>query len=137
MVEPIKVEGLADVNRALRKLDKDAPKGLRTANNEAADLLVSRTIPKIPRVTGRAAKSVRAQSTRTSARVSIGGPRAPHMPWLDFGGEGRRPGRPAARPFIKQGRYIFPTLAENEDEIGRTLVRALDQVVTDAGLDLD
>jgi hypothetical protein len=133
--EPIKVEGLAEVNRALRKLDKDAPKGLRLANNEAADLLVSKTIPKIPRKSGAAAKSVRAQSTRTSARVSIGGPRAPYLPWLDFGGQGRIAGRPAPRQFIKEGRYVFPTLEENQSQIGKALQDALGKVVADAGLE--
>lgn len=131
----IAVEGLAEVNRALRKLDKEAPKGLRLAGNEAASLLIDRTRPLIPRVSGRAAKSLAARSTRTSSRVAMGGPRAPYTPWLDFGGEGRRRGRPPARPFLKEGRYLYPTLRRVRPEIERTLDAALSQVIRDAGLD--
>lgn len=133
--EPIKVEGLAEVNRALRKVSADAPKGLRVANNSAADLLVSKTIPKIPRRSGRAAKSLKAQSTRTSARVAMGGSRAPYVPWLDFGGSTGIRGS-VHRDFLTDGRYLFPTLGENRTEIGSKLQRALVEVVVGAGLDV-
>ena len=37
MIEKVGVQGLKEFNRALKKLDADAPKGLRLAMNEAAD----------------------------------------------------------------------------------------------------
>jgi hypothetical protein len=98
MAEPIKIEGLAEFQRNLRKLDSDLPKMLRIAFNDATGLVIDYARPRVARRSGRAAGTVKAKSTRTAARVSAGGRRAPYYPWLDFGGKG--PGnRPAARPF--------------------------------------
>lgn len=137
MAEQIRIEGLAQISRALRKIDAEAPKQLRIAFNEAANLLVARARPKIPSRTGRARASLKARSTRTSARVVIGGNKAPHTPWLDFGGEGKRPGRPAHRQFIPEGRYVYPTLADIRPEIAELLEAGLSAVISGVGLDED
>lgn len=131
----IAVRGLREYQRALKKLDADLPKGLRLALNQAAELLVSKTVPKIPRRTGRAAASLKARSTRTAARVAVGGRRAAYYPWLDFGGRVGR-GRSVARQFIPEGRYIYPTLAENRDEITTVLERALVGIAQGAGVEV-
>lgn len=133
----IQVEGLTLVNRALRSVDKDAPKGLRLAFNEAADILVAEVRPKIPSVTGAARRSLVARSTRTSARVGVGGKKASYYPWLDFGGQGRRSGRPAARPFIREGRYVYPTLREIRPLIEAQLQESISAVIRGAGLQED
>lgn len=132
----IKVEGLAALNRSLRKLDTDAPKQLRLALNEPAEMLADATRPKIPVVSGAARRSLVARSTRTSARVGLGGKNARYTPWLDFGGQGRIKGRPAPRPFIKEGRYLFPTLAQIRPQIEKSLNDSLVAVVRDAGLEV-
>lgn len=133
----VQVEGLAAINRALRAVDKDAPKQLRLTLNEAADLLIAQARPKIPTVTGAARRSLVAQSTRTSARIAVGGKKAAYFPWLDFGGEGRRPGRPSKRAFIREGRYIYPTLREVRPRIEAALQAGLRTVISSAGLDAD
>lgn len=132
----IGVEGLAEFNRGLRKLDADAPKQLRIALNGAADLLVNKTVPQIPRRTGAAAKSLKAKSTRTSARVSVGGRRAPWYPWLDFGGR-TGPKKSVERPFYSEGRYLYPTLRRVRPDIERALENGLVAVARGAGLDVD
>jgi hypothetical protein len=134
IVAPIRIEGLAQFSRALRKLDADAPKGLRLAFNEAADVVIARVRPKVPTLSGRARRSVKAKSTRTQARVAVGGPSAPYFPWLDFGGRvGRR--KRTVRPFIKEGRYLFPGLSESHREVQAVLERALSGVVRSSGLE--
>lgn len=131
----IGVEGLADFNRALRKLDADAPKGLRVALNGVADQLVQRAQTKIPKRTGAAARSLKARSTRTSARVAVGGRQAPYYPWLDFGGStGRK--KSVQRRFLKEGRYLYPALAEIRPQIAAALDDALTDVARGAGLDV-
>lgn len=136
MEAKIRVEGLAAFNRGLRKLDTEAPKGLRIALNEAAELLIDHTRPLIPRRTGAAAASLKAQSTRTSARVAVGGRKAPYYPWLDFGGKTGR-NRSVDRKFFTDGRYLYPTLRRVRPQIEEALGQALIAVARDAGLDVD
>lgn len=130
----IEVTGLAQLSRALKAVDKEAPKQLRIGLNEAAQLLVDKTGPKIPTLSGAARRSLVARSTRTSARVAVGGKRAPYFPWLDFGGQGRIKGRPAPRQFITEGRYVYPTLREIRPLIEKQLQDAISTVITSVGL---
>lgn len=133
----VEVGGLAQLSRALKAIDNDAPKQLRLGLNDAANLLVDRTRPKIPTVTGAARRSLVARSTRTSARVGVGGKKARYYPWLDFGGQGRVAGRPAHRPFIKEGRYVYPTLRQIRPAIEQVLQQAITTVIRNAGLQED
>jgi hypothetical protein len=133
----VQVGGLAALNRGLRAIDKEAPKRLRLAFNDTANLLVDKARPTVPSKSGAARASMKARSTRTSARVSVGGKRAAYFPWLDFGGEGRVAGRPAAREFLAEGRYIYPTLRRIRPDIERSLQEGIEAVVAAAGLELD
>jgi len=130
----IQVTGLTALNKGLRAIDAGAPKELRLALNKAANTLIDRARPGIPAVTGAARASLKASSTRTSARVKAGGPRARHFAWLDFGGEGKVRGRPPHREYIPGGRYIYPVLAEIKPEIEMELQRAIQAVIDGAGL---
>jgi hypothetical protein len=133
----IEIRGLAALARGLKQIDAEAPKRLRLGLNAAAQLLVDRTRPEIPTVTGAARASLKARSTRTAARVGVGGKRAPYYPWLDFGGQGRIAGRPAPRPFITEGRYVYPTLSRIRPEIEKLLLEQISTLVSDAGLQED
>jgi hypothetical protein len=76
---------------------------------------------KVPRKTGRFAGSVRstlAKSERKSS-VRIGG-RVPYAGWLEFGGT-------RGRPYIKQGRWLYPTALAAEPQA----VRAADDAAKD------
>jgi hypothetical protein len=135
-IEPIKIEGLAEFNRNLKKLDSDLPKVLRLAHNEAAQLIVDYAKPRVPRRTGRAAGTIKARSTRTESRVSGGSKRVPYYGWLDFGGRvGRK--RSIQRPFIKQGRYLYPALSANYDKFAQLLTDALVDVARQAGIEVE
>jgi hypothetical protein len=130
----VEVGGLSQLSRGLKALDAGAPKELRIALNDAAQLLVDRARPDVPAVTGAARRSMVARSTRTSARVAVGGKRAPWFPWLDFGGQGRVAGRPAPREFLREGRYIYPTLRRIRPEIEQQLQESISTVIRRAGL---
>jgi hypothetical protein len=132
----VSVTGLSEFSRGLRKLDGEAAKGMRIALNGVADVLVVETKKEIPQRTGAAAASLKARSTRTSARVAVGGRKAPYYPWLDFGGR-TGPRRSVVRPFYKEGRYLYPTLRRIRPEIEAALERALTDVARSAGLDVD
>lgn len=137
VMEPIKIEGLREFSRSLRKLDKDLPKGLRLAGNTAANVIVAEAKPRVPLGPGRgghAKTSIKAASTRTAARVSAGGKKFPYYPWLDFGGR-VGPGKSVHRPFLKKGRYIWAAYAEKQAEFRETLKDELVKVAKDAGLE--
>lgn len=136
MADAIRVDGLAEFSRNLRKLDADLPKALRIALNEAADVVVDYATRHVPTRTGRAKRSLKARSTRTEARVSGGGNRAPHYPWLDFGGKVGR-NKSVSRPFYSDGRYIYKGYFARRDEFGEVLTRALLGVAEQAGIAVD
>lgn len=138
MAGEIKIEGLAAFSRNLRKLDADLPKALRIALNEAAQVVVDFAVPRIPKRSGRAARSVKPRSTRTAVRVGAGGSRVPYFAWLDFGGRvGRK--RAVQRPFYKEGRYLYKGYFAKRDsgEFEDVLTRALLGVARQAGVVID
>ncbi|MFR9804616.1 hypothetical protein ACL02T_20370 [Pseudonocardia sp. RS010] len=136
LVKPIRVEGLREFSRSLRRMDADLPKGLREAGNAAAKIVVNAAKPKVPTGPGKgghAKSSIKAASTRTAARVQGGGKRFPYYPWLDFGGRvGRK--RSIRRPFLREGRYIWAAYAANDERIQEELVDQLKKVAQNAGL---
>lgn len=132
--EPIRIDGLAQFVRSLKNADADLPKMVRLVNNAAVQIVVDDAQPKIPVKTGRARKSIKASSTRGQARIKAGSRQAPYYPWLDFGGRvGRR--HSVLRPFRKSGRYLWKSFADNREEIERELVKGLEQLARDAGLE--
>lgn len=136
MADPIRIDGLAQFSRDLKKLDADLPKALRVALNEAADVIVDYARPRVPKRSGRAQASVKARSTRTAVRVVGGGSRAPYFPWLDFGGRvGRR--RAVKRAFLKDGRYIYEGYFRKQAEFEAVLTKALLDVAAQAGIEVD
>jgi hypothetical protein len=135
-IEPIKISGLAEFNRNLRKLGSDLPKALRLAHNEGAQLIVDYAAPRVPRKSGRAAGSIKARSTRTESRVQGGSKRVPYYPWLDFGGK-VGPKRSVHRPFIREGRYLYPALSANYDRFAELLTEKLIEVARQAGVEVE
>lgn len=135
MIEKVGVQGLSQFSRSLKKLDADAPKALRIALNGASDYLIGEARPLIPSRTGAARASLKAASTRTAVRISEGGAKAPYMPWLDYGGR-TGPARSVVRPFISEGRYLYPTLRKGREEFTSIMERALVSVAQGAGLEV-
>lgn len=138
MSDLVKIEGLAEFSRSLKRLDASAPKALRVALNEVIDVIVSTARPMVPHRSGRAAASLKAQSTRTLVRVSAGGGRAPYYPWLDFGGRVGK-NRSVRRYFLKEGRYLYPTYnrLKSSGEVEDALRKALVGVAERSGLEVE
>lgn len=136
MTEKIQIAGLREFQKALRDMDAGLPKQLRLVLNEAGQLIVKYDQDHMPRRSGRARASVKAQSSQRAARVAVGGNRAPWVPWLDFGGEGRIKGRPPARPFIKEGRYTYVGLRVHHQDITDLMSAGLTELARSAGLEV-
>lgn len=136
MPDRIKVTGLREFQAALRAMDAGLPKQLRLVLNDAAGVVVDYARPRIPSRTGRARGSVKLRSSQREVRVAVGGARAPYFPWLDFGGEGRRKGRPPARPFLTDGRYIYQGLRVKRNDVTEIMTRGLADLARQAGLEV-
>lgn len=133
--DSLQVEGLRELSRALRRLGSALPKALRIAGNEAADIVVQEAQRRIPKRSGKAARSIKAKSTRTAVRISSGGNRAPYMPWLDYGGPvGRNDA--TVRPFIADGRYVYPSFSDKREKVNDTYRESLKRIASDAGLEM-
>lgn len=140
----IRVEGLDEFRKNLRKLDRDLPKSLRHAFNAAADNTVEAARKQVPKKTGRAAASLRTKSTQKYARASGGGTGGvQYYGFLDFGGTvGRKsatkPDGNVHRPFFKDGRYLYQAYFRRRDsgEFERDLQRELVKVALQAGLEV-
>lgn len=134
MAESIRIDGLRELNAALKRADTELPKRVRLELNDAIAELAKEVAGRFPRRSGRAAGSVRPRSTRTAARLAMGGARAPYAAWLDFGGAvGRK--RSVRRRFYQSGRYLWPTFAKRKPDILARLERALVEVAREAGFD--
>ncbi len=139
MGESIRIDGLDEFTSSVRTLGRDVPALVRLSLDDATDLVVGPARRKVPTMTGRAARSVRAEpATGTTAAVVGGGGRAPYYPWLDFGGRvGRR--ESVSRPFRTEGRYIIPT-AQEAAKAGRfedVMAAALVDVAARAGVKVE
>lgn len=132
----IETAGLIEFQKALRAIDADLPKRLRLILNDAAGIIVDYDRAHIEVRSGRARASIRAQSSQRQAAVVEGGARARHVPWLDFGGEGRIKGRPPKREFITEGRYTYRGLRLHHDDITTLLAQGLTELATAAGLEV-
>lgn len=126
---------MRELRASLRQVSADAPKGLRRAQNRAAQIVLDDARPRVPTRTGRARRSLRTRSTALYTRVSGGGARVPYYAWLDFGGK-VGPGGATVRPYRKAGRYLWYSYAQRRDELATALTKELVAVVEGAGLEV-
>lgn len=136
MPAAIKIDGLAQFTRNLKKLDTDLPKALRVAFNACADIVVQDARQRVPTRSGKAKASVKARSTPTAARVVGGSNKVRYYPWLDFGGT-IKPRQTIRRPFLKEGRYIYAAYYRNENRFGGLVEQSLLDVARQAGIEVD
>lgn len=131
----VQVDGLKKVTKALKGIGPEATKEMRVALKSCGDFLVQKTKPQVPVLKGNAARSLKAKSVNNAVKVAAGGKNAPYYPWLDFGGKvGKH--KSVERPFLKKGRYLYPTLEANQAQFKKILSQAVIDTARGAGLDV-
>jgi hypothetical protein len=130
---PIRVEGLRELQAALKAFDGESQKALRVALNNAVEGIASDARRRVPTRSGKARASIRATSSQREARVSAGKKAVPYYGWLDYGGK-TGIGRSIDRPFRKAGRYLYPAYEDQKDEMLAKLTREIVAVAGQAGL---
>ncbi|HSS11146.1 MAG TPA: HK97 gp10 family phage protein [Acidimicrobiales bacterium] len=104
----VAIEGLKALRRDLIKLgEDDMVKAFVAAGQKVAEPLAGTIRSVLPSDSGDLAGTVRAAKIRTGAALRVGSKAVPYAGWVEFGGTRSRP-HFSTRPFIKDGRYIFP-----------------------------
>lgn len=138
--EAIRVEGLAQFQRELRRVSSDFPRELRLANLEAAEVVATAARAKARSLGGVARKtepSIKAAAEQRRAKVSFGGPKFPFAMGAEFGGGKYGPGNPTARGgYTTQfkawrgndsgaGYFVFPEIRRTKDPFLEVYEKAL------------
>jgi hypothetical protein len=131
----IEVAGIKEFQRSLRLMDADLPKQIRHVMNASGEIVIRYAAPKIPTRSGAAKASLKLRSSQREARLAAGGRKAPYYPWLDFGGK-VGPDDSVSRPFITEGRYIYPTVRDRNAEIQEAMSDGLSALAAGAGLEV-
>jgi hypothetical protein len=130
----VEVKGLRDLRRALKDVAEATPADLRDGLAELSGIVAAAARERMPERSGRARASIVVRRQSAAAAIATGGSKAPYEPWLDFGGR-VGPHKSTVRPFFKAGRYLYPALADNREEIGRRLDVLLADLAHKAGFD--
>lgn len=130
------VDGLKDLNKALKAADVEAVNAMKSVMKTIADGVVQDVRSRFPRVTGTAANSYKPRGGVKGAGIAFGGPKAAYAPWLDFGGTlkptgGRR--NTITRPVIAGGRYLYPAIEDNMENIAAQVADAIDDITRQYG----
>jgi len=129
----VEIEGIKQLSNALKRFDPEVGKELKLALKSCADFLISKARPEVPTLTGAAARSLKSRAIKDQVKVAAGGRSAPYYAWLDFGGKVGR-NKSVVRPFLKRGRYLYPTMDRNQDAFNKILVKALRDATRKSGL---
>lgn len=108
--DAIHVEGLAELRRALGRIDGELPKNLRAKLVPVGQKIANRARQSMPVRSGRAARSVTSGVSGNRAYVQIGKANVPYAAWLDFGGTLRPSGgrhNTIVRRKVQGGRYLY------------------------------
>lgn len=134
--EAIHIVGFRELSRGLKRMDGELPKMLRLMANDAAQLVVDEAAKQVPVKSGAARKSIKVASTRTAARVQAGSKKVPYFGFLEFGGS-VGPRKSSKRPFIREGRYLWPAIIRRREDIQAELERGIRKVAEAAGLGVE
>jgi HK97 gp10 family phage protein len=134
----ISVEGLDELRRDLKQAgDKLEQRKLRTKLRKAAEIVASDARSRMPSLTGNARSSVKAGAATGAAYVQGGKADQPYYGWLDFGS--RTPNKQVG-PWRNSGtgprggRFIYPALEANSEELVEQVTKAVDEALTEENL---
>ncbi|HKY77449.1 MAG TPA: HK97 gp10 family phage protein [Acidimicrobiia bacterium] len=131
----VQVDGPEELREALRGLSRALPGAARAEMADTAQMIARDAQGAVPRRSGAARASVRAEIRDGAAAIVAGGRRAPYFPWLEFGGRvGIRDS--VDRPFVRDGRYIGRAVDAGVDDIEAAAARGFVEAARAQGLDV-
>lgn len=127
----VRVAGLADFQRELRKVNADLPKELRKANIEAAEVVASdarRRAEARGGVSRKSAPSIKAQGEQRRSKVSIGGARFPFALGAEFGSIQYAQFDPWTGNGSDAGYFLYPAIRETREEFMDVYEQVIDRL---------
>ena len=129
----VKVEGLAELNRALRAIGPEAQKELREASKKVAAFVAADAASaarSIGGVAGHVAPSIKAVGGVSSAGVAFGGAAYPMAGGAEFGSIRFKQFQPWRGSSSSAGYFVYPSIRRDEDRIVTEFTDAVDKVIT-------
>lgn len=117
----VRVDGLRELRRDLRKQQPDTLKQLRLAVKAAAEIVAVRARARAPQRSGRLAKSIRAG---TSGDKGVVRSRLPYAGVHEFGGVIRPKGAPIQ---IRRSAMVYGALDSERDRVVEALADGIDR----------
>lgn len=131
----VRVSGVKELIASLKQVETKLPNELRKAFNEAAKHVTAKAKPMVPVHSGALLTSIKPASTQKSGRVAYTpASKVPYAGWIDFGGRITGPKGTRIRPFVKEGRYLFPAAEKERGPVVDTLENELGKLIRRAGL---
>ena len=124
----LQVDGLKDVQKALRDVDKALPRELRKANLAAAEIVAVEARRLAPHQSGRLKKSIKAQADQRSASVKVGTPsRTPYAGPAVWGWGSKRNPRPQGG-WQPPNLFAQRALGNKHKQVSKAYEKAVDQL---------
>jgi hypothetical protein len=108
---------MADMKRWSAALGPEVDKAVAPLGTRVAGIVAGR----VPHLTGQLAGSVESSTDDEGVAVSLGDG-VDYAGWIEFGGS-------RGRDYVPEGRYLYPTLLEAEDEFAQIAGNAADDSV--------
>lgn len=112
------------LDEQIAKLGSGVERALLNVSRDIADDVISTVRGRVPYQSGTARSSYQSVVGSTGVELSFGGPQAPYVPWLEFGGKAGRSG--ASRPYVPGGRYLYPVIRQVSEDWESEILRALE-----------
>lgn len=128
----VQIDGLRELNAALRAIGPDAQKELREASKEVAEMVADdarAAAYSIGGVAAHVAPSLRAVAGVKSAGVSFGGARYPMAGGAEFGSYKYKQFKPWRGNGSDAGYFLYPSIRRDADRITTTYTDALDGIL--------
>jgi Bacteriophage HK97-gp10, putative tail-component len=116
----LKIDGLREVQRDLRKLSDATKREMKSTHQKAAEIIVGESKKYVPIRTGALANSIRAAATMTGGRVRVGSASVPYAGPIHFGWPARR---------IKPQPFIYEALDPRRNEIAQLYAERISQLI--------
>jgi hypothetical protein len=111
-----------DLNRMSDPRAGELTRAMAAAGRAAAEPVAEAVRSAYPSISGRLAGTVRVTGSRSGAAVRVGRKTVPYAGPVDFGGW------PEGRPYVADGRYLYPAMRAHQPQAVAAYERAVAQV---------